>query len=185
MPSHRGKQKRAQKQKRKRAAAQKARSSRVDDITRRYLEAQKKAGLGGPKEDLTSVCGYDAEVGPDGPGWLALDEEEQMARVAKYHERIQKPGEEPPNVQRHVGMHVLVEQQIARNQPPEAAQALARLRRDGMSRHDAVHAIGFILTEHMKRAMESRTPVDESAYGRELSQLTLKSWLQLARSILT
>ena len=185
MPSHRGKQKRAQKQKKKRAAAQKARSSRVDDITRSYLEAQKKAGRAGPKEDLTGVCGYDADVGPDGPGWLALDDEEQMQRVQKYHELTSKPGDEPPNLQRHVGMHVLVEQQVARDEPPEAAQALARLRRDGMNRHDAVHAIGFILTEHMKRAMESRTPVDESAYGRELSQLTLKSWLQTAQSILT
>ena len=108
-----------------------------------------------------------------------------MQRVQKYHELSSKPGDEPPNLQRHVGMHVLVEQQVARDEPPEAAQALARLRRDGMNRHDAVHAIGFILTEHMKRAMESRMPVDESAYGRELSQLTLKSWLQTAQSILT
>lgn len=156
----------------------------MDDITRRYLEAQQKAGRG-PKEDLTGVCGYDADVGPDGPGWLALEEKEQMERVQKYHELSAKPGDEPPNPQRHVGMHVLVEQQVARSQPPEAAQALARLRRDGMNRHDAIHAIGFILTEHMKQAMESRTPVDESAYGRELSQLTLKSWLQTAKSILS
>ena len=107
-----------------------------------------------------------------------------MQRVGKYHELTAKPGDKPPNMQRHVGMHVLVEQQIARNQPPEVTQALGRLRRDGMRRHDAVHAIGFILTEHMKQAMEARTPVDESAYGRELSKLTLKSWLQMAKSIL-
>jgi len=184
VPSHRGKQKRAQKQKKKRAAAQKARSSRNDDITRRYLEAQQKAALAGPKEDLTGVCGYDADVGPDAAAWLALEEEQQMERVTKYHELVAKRGDEPPNLQRHVGMHVLVEQQIAGNHPPEAAQALTRLCRDGMRRHDAIHAIGFILTEHMKQAMETRTPVDESAYGRELSQLTLKRWLQTAKSVL-
>lgn len=185
MPSHRGKQKRAQKQKKKRTAAQKARASRVSNVAERYQQAQAKAGLSAPAKDLTPVCGYDANHGPESSAWLALDEEEQMERVGKYHELSAKPGDKPPSMQRHVGMHVLVEQQIARAEPAAAPKALARLMRDGMSRHDAVHAIGFILTEHMKKAMDSRTPVDESAYGAELDQLTLKSWLKMARSILT
>lgn len=42
---------------------------------------------------------------------------------------------------------------VAENQLAEAyllaVEALARLRRDGLSRHDAVHAIGSVLAEHL------------------------------------
>ena len=183
MPSNPGKQKRAQKQKKKRAERQKARSGRVADVTQRYLAAQQRLGAQAPKKDMTEICGYDADAGP-AEGWLTVPEEEQMERVSKYHELTTKPGQKPPNVRRHVGMHVLVEQQLASGVPQEATKALARLRKDGMSRHDAVHAIGFILTEHMQRAMETQQPVDEAAYARELSGLTLAKWVEMARSIL-
>jgi Domain of unknown function (DUF1841) len=184
MPDHRGKQKRAQKQKKKREGARKARAGRVSNIAQRYAEAQARGGGAGPPTDLTEDCGYDPNHAPDVAAWLDLDEKEQMERVAKYHELAAKSGDQPPNVQRHVGMHVLVEQQIAHDVPASARRAMARLRRDGMTRHDAVHALGFVLTEHMRKAMESQTPVDEAAYGRELEQLTVARWLKMARAIL-
>jgi hypothetical protein len=167
MPKSHGKEKRAAKQKKRRQVRQKARAERV-----RSFRVPEGA-------DLLASCGYDAEQSlPE--GWLALPEQERLDRVARYHERALDPKRLPPSMQRHSGMHVGVENQLASGQPPQVGDALARLMRDGMSRHDAVHALGWVMTEHMRRAVEARRAVDNDAYLRDLEELTLPRWLEMA-----
>jgi hypothetical protein len=80
----------------------------------------------------------------------------------------------------HASLHVLVESQLASNEPPEALIAAQRLMAGGLSRHDAVHAVGWVAAEHMKRAMEQQRPVDVPGYAAALAGLTRDSWIASA-----
>jgi len=172
MATNRGKQKRAQKQKKRREVRRKQRAERRPS-TRTANDVLEAEG----QRDLQALCGYDADVAPDAKPWLNLDEQERIARVSRYHEAALKPGARPPAMARHAGMHVIVENQLAEGSPPQVCAAVARLMGQGMGRHDALHAVGWVLTEHMRSAMERRTPVDEEAYVVELEALSLESWL--------
>ncbi len=171
MPRDPGKQRRANKHKKRREQRRNARAER----TRMPLPAPPRA------DDLTPVCGYDARVAPDPLAWRALGEQERLDRVTRFHELVLAPGKRPPSMARHAGMHVLVENQLADDAPPAARRALERLMRDDLSRHDAVHAIGWLLTETLKQALAEQRPVDERAYAEALEQLSPESWLRAAR----
>lgn len=174
MPRDPGKQKRASKHKKRRDERRRVRAQRAPG--HRAITATP------PADDLSGVCGYDANTGPDAKAWLSLLEQERLDCVTRYHELALKPGKRPPSMPRHVGMHVLVENQLAEDSPPQARQALARLMRDDLSRHDALHAIGWLLTETIKQALAEQRPVDERAYALALEQLSRKSWLEAASS---
>ena len=51
--------------------------------------------------------------------------------------------------------------------------------RDGLSRHDAIHAIGTILAGHLYELMKEgpQSTNANSTYYRELDELTAESWL--------
>jgi len=127
-----------------------------------------------------AAIGYDANRTAGGGDWLALDEQERLERVAAYHAVALPPDRQPPSMTRHAAVHAIVETQLATEDPREVPRALARLRAEGLSRHDALHAIGWVLTGHMSHALEVREPVDVGAYGRDLDELTVKRWLERA-----
>ncbi len=137
------------------------------------------AGSALPPE-LAAELGYDPNVELDVATWKGLGERDRLSRVAKYHNAILKKAQMPPSMQRHAAMHVIVESQLADAAPPEAPAALDRLVNTGMSRHNAIHAIGWLATEHMRRAMAKQRPVDDKAYARDLTELTPRSWLKMA-----
>lgn len=112
--------------------------------------------------------------------WRSLDERQRIDRAARYHREALASERQPPSLQRHAAMHVMVENQLALHDPPAVRGALARLVSEGTSRHDALHAIGWVLTTHMSRALEARKPVDVAAYVRELDELTVARWLERA-----
>lgn len=116
---------------------------------------------------------YDPDNVPDPKTWLELDEGERILLVTDYHEQAR---EELPNAQLHAVIHVIVENQLAEVYLP-AVEALARLRRDGLSRHDAVHAIGAVLTEHFwVQAQGDNAVAPGLAYEEGLRTLTAQSW---------
>ena len=121
---------------------------------------------------------YDPETAPDRAEWLALAEEERIGRAMDFHEAS---GIEPPNARMHAVMHCVVETQLAQEFVP-AVQALKRLRREGLSRHDAIHAIASVLAEHLHKLMHggSTRSAEESnrRYGAELARLNLRRWQQ-------
>lgn len=80
----------------------------------------------------------------------------------------------------HASLHVAVETQIAAVEPPAVLLALRRLMAEGLSRHDAVHAIGWLAAEHLKRAMNAEQAVDVDAYAADLASLSRESWLASA-----
>lgn len=115
---------------------------------------------------------YDPDSVPDPKTRLELDEGERILLVADYHEQA---GEGLPNAQLHA-VHVIVENQLAEAYQP-AVEALARLPHDGLTRHDAVHAIGAVLTERFWAQTQGDSAVAPGlVYEEALRTLTARSW---------
>jgi hypothetical protein len=125
-----------------------------------------------------AVTHYDPEVAPAPAAWLALDEQEQMQLVQAFHRaaRIKLP-----NVKAHAAAHAIVENQIAEGLEP-IVRAMARLENEGLSRHDALHAIGAVCAEHLFEILNSKREDDpgtvQARYHAAVERLTAKSWRQ-------
>ena len=120
------------------------------------------------------TCGYDAEEDPDPEAWLDMDEIDQQLWVQAYHEAV-KPHAPPPDPRLHASMHVVAETWLALGDPPEARAALERLTSQGLSRHDAVHAIASTLVNQVREMPRDRRP-DIRSLSRDLAALTRESW---------
>jgi hypothetical protein len=119
---------------------------------------------------------YDANKKIDGKAWLSEDENERIESVIQFH-RGKKV--KLPNINLHGVFHVMVENQIAEG-IPVVQKKLDELLSDGLDRHDAVHAIGSVLSEHIYNLMKTKTPgpdVNEKYY-KKLSKLTARNWLK-------
>lgn len=111
---------------------------------------------------------------PSPSEWLSLPEGERLDSVVDYHKVHGGFGE---NLRMHAVIHVVVENQIAAGEPPVVADTLKRLTREGLSRHDAVHAVGSVLAEAIFPLLKgSQAEFDEAAYVAALFRLTAKRW---------
>jgi hypothetical protein len=119
---------------------------------------------------------YDPEKAPVSEDWLALDEGERIVLVEDYHReaRVRLPKSRRTL---HASFHVVVENQLASNDEP-VVRALDRLQKEGLSRHDAVHAIGSVAIEEIYDVMKSRKAPDPShaRYYAAIERLTAASW---------
>ena len=121
---------------------------------------------------------YDAEVSPNPKDWLALDENERMLLVEQYHRdaRVRLPKRARSL---HAGIHTVVENQLASDDQTIVRRTLERLMKDGVSRHQAVHAIGSVLIEYVHDLLHAKTQSsdDHAPYYAALNQLTPERWL--------
>jgi hypothetical protein len=111
--------------------------------------------------------------------WTTLDEGERIDLVDRYH---RKKRIKMPNLRLHAAIHVIVENQVALGAEIPAQKTLERMMREGLSRHDAVHAIGTVLAGHMFNLMKYGA-MDEDVnanYHRQLEELTAEGWLKSA-----
>jgi len=120
---------------------------------------------------------YHAEQAPDPDSWLAMDEYERIDLVQSFVEMnetdIQKEAEKL-----HALMHVVVENQLAKAVEPVPA-TMAKLIRQGLTRHDAIHAIGAVLFGGMYEIMKGNVKTWISQrYGKRLKKLTAERWRQ-------
>ncbi len=122
---------------------------------------------------------YDADTAPEPAAWLAADEAERLEAAERHHRGLTEHAR-TPKPRLHAAIHQVVENQLALDDPPEARRALTRLLAGGLSRHEAVHAIGLLVANAAAAAMESRTH-DPAVYARELDALTVERWRALAR----
>jgi hypothetical protein len=117
---------------------------------------------------------YDPTVPPKPTEWLALDEGEQIALVETYHRRA---GIDLPNGTLHALIHTTVERQLAAQLSP-VVNALQRLQAEGLDRHDAIHAVGAVLAEHMRQLMigDLDVPDPNPIYFAALDRLSAAAW---------
>lgn len=119
---------------------------------------------------------YDAETAPEASEWLGSDEGERILLVERYHRdaRIRMP----QRARRlHACIHTAVENQLADKDEP-VVRALERLMSEGLSRHEALHAIGSLVSELIYKATEAEgTPENNRAhYYDSIEKLTAESW---------
>jgi hypothetical protein len=120
---------------------------------------------------------YNPEHAPVGNEWLEIDEDERLMLVEQYHRdaRIRLP----KSARRvHATMHTIVENQLALNDEP-VVKALDRLMREGLTRHDALHAIGYLVSEQIYDILKHNETPDASKarYYAAIEQLTAAAWL--------
>jgi len=118
---------------------------------------------------------YDPDTSRHSADWLQTDEGERIELVSSYHRRKKI---QLPNAQLHAVIHVVVENQLALGEEV-VVETLARLRREGLSRHDAVHAIGSVLAADLYQLMQESSEATgdaQSRYLNRLQKLTAKQW---------
>jgi len=114
---------------------------------------------------------YDADRPPDPAAWLAADGATRLAAVEAHH-RVPSPAQPPaPALRVHAALHVVVEEQLATGDPPQARRALARLVAAGRSRHEAVHALAEVAADSARSALATGR-FDAEAYARALDGLS-------------
>src|SRR3974390_3021207 len=92
---------------------------------------------------------YDSDQEPLPDEWLGLDEQERILLVEEYHRRHRI---RVPNATLHAVIHVIVENQLALKESV-VVETIARLRNEGLARHDTIHAIGSVLAEQLYSAL--------------------------------
>jgi hypothetical protein len=119
---------------------------------------------------------YDPEHAPQSEAWLALEEAERIEIVTAFHRRSAHAF---PNVRLHATFHVIVENQLALG-VPAVIETLARLRQEGLTRHDALHAIGSVLAagifDTLKGPPRPEHEDPNVRYAEQLKVLTATKW---------
>jgi hypothetical protein len=117
---------------------------------------------------------YNPDEAPNPREWLSLGEADRVQLIVAYHEGAKIP---VANARLHAAIHTVVETQIA--MPEQAVvETMARLRREGLSRHDAIHAVGSVLVERLLSAIQhkaTRASLADS-YLEDLKALTAAAW---------
>lgn len=120
---------------------------------------------------------YDPDIAPDPGEWLALPDSERIRLAQNYHVAARVKA---PSIKFHALMHVSVENQIASGYGP-SKKAVARLKLEGLSRHEAIHAIASVIVQFIFELKRGQTSEQQSSYqsrmGVAIGQLHAKQWL--------
>ena len=118
---------------------------------------------------------YNPRYAPNPAEWLAIQESERIDMVIFFHDGVEEALPEDGKTL-HSLVHVVVENQIALGVEP-VGNAIARLSRQGLSRHEAIHAVGAILSEDIYDLMKNgQEAINQTRYRRRLEKLTAKRW---------
>jgi len=118
---------------------------------------------------------YDPDNSIEASEWLALDEAKQIELVKEFHSELEL--DMPTDaLSVHSSIHVIVENQLAM-EVDFIPETIAKLTRQGLDRHEAIHAIGAIISEDifdvLKGNIEEFSP---AKYRRKLEKITAKRW---------
>lgn len=118
---------------------------------------------------------YDPHEHINSEAWLALDESERIQLVRRYHRRQRV---RLPNETIHAVVHVMVENQVALGDEFPVKAVLLRLIKEGLDRHEAIHAIGSVLSEEFFVVMSGHEAGGDlnAGYIEKLKSLTAESW---------
>jgi hypothetical protein len=127
---------------------------------------------------MKGIMKYHPNKAPEPDKWLSLDEDERVAFIQAYHRRIRA---KIPKPRVHAVIHSVVENQVAEGLEI-VRETLERLRAEGLDRHAAIHAVGWVLIEHLSNLMQAAEPApnDQEQYFQALQNLTVSSWKKSA-----
>jgi hypothetical protein len=117
-----------------------------------------------PPFEIVVDLEYDPGTGPDPAAWLSLHEVGRAAEVLRWHEAHDPDVE---MIEFHASLQAMVETRIAAGEPER--EALARLVRGGLPRHEALHALMRAHEAHMEGA--ARTLGEGGTLGSRISGL--------------
>ena len=136
-------------------------------------------GEAATSERVNMIRAYDPLNASDPDDWQSMDEGERMMLVTEHH---RQSGVELPNERVHAAIHVIVENQIALGDETAAPATLERLMREGLDRHEAIHAVGGVLADYMQAlVLGDVAPEATERYNEELEKLTVAEWLETFR----
>ena len=92
---------------------------------------------------------YNASTSPDPEKWLALDEAVRLELLIEFVNNYENSIEEDAK-RIHAAIHVIVENQLAQNTEP-TKETYNRLKRQGLERHEIIHAIGAVISEKISK----------------------------------
>lgn len=116
---------------------------------------------------------YDFEAPPSPADWLALEEDEQLARIEAAHRRTGSPVGQSPGV--HASIHATVETRLASGAPAVVA-AYERCRAAGLDRHTTIHALASVVTGHMLAVLQQKTDFDQDTADRDFAAIDPAKW---------
>ncbi|MDF1861061.1 MAG: DUF1841 family protein [Verrucomicrobiales bacterium] len=115
---------------------------------------------------------------PDSPllpdEWNQLSDLDKESTVSIYVRLCESEVENPTL---HASIHVIIENQIAMGDEIPVAEVAHRLMKEGLSRHDTIHAIGSVLGEAMFSALKKGQEIDNEKYYADLGDLSAARWL--------
>jgi hypothetical protein len=118
---------------------------------------------------------YDPDEAPDPEKWLSLSEAERIELVEAWHFQARI---ELPNVRVHATLHAVVDNQIALGDELPVRRKVRSLMAAGLDRHDAIHAIAWVLVDHINTLRNtSQSGHDPNQpYFKALKRLTARRW---------
>ena len=126
---------------------------------------------------MNRLNAYDPDRQPNAQDWLELDEAERVQLVEHFHVRAKI---DLPSVKTHAIIHLIVENQMALGVEC-TVRAIPRLMGQGLSRHDAIHAVGSVYAEHfyehVTRAGKDSSEDLWASCSAAIDQLSAQAWL--------
>ena len=105
---------------------------------------------------------------------LQMLQEELMIGLLNDHLMRPHNGLTPARTRVHVAIHVVVETQLRQGKPAITRRTLERLMDAGMSRHDAIHLIGDVVSDEVMGRLagsEEPQPFDQARFEQRLAGL--------------
>ena len=126
----------------------------------------------------SNMRSYTPSIPPIAQEWLATEEIDRIRLVREYHQssddELDDSGDSSLEI--HSAIHVLVENQIAMG-VELLPETMAKLIRQGLHRHDALHAIGAIISEDIFEILKGNgKEFSPKTYRRKLEKITAKRW---------
>jgi len=119
---------------------------------------------------------YNPQIAPNREQWLESSEFDRIDAVREFHDTDEDNDLEDNALSIHSSIHVIVENQLAM-EIELLPETLAKLMRQGLDRHDAIHAIGAIISDDIFSIISGeKTEFSPKEYRGKLAKITAKRW---------
>jgi len=117
---------------------------------------------------------YNPSLPPKADDWLALNEPHRIELINDFVENYEQEIEKEAR-HIHAAIHMIVENQLALN-VELTTDTYNRLKRQGLDRHQIIHAIGAVISEDIFEVMNGNKENPFEGQKFRLKKLTAKRW---------